>query len=242
MVRGVRRNLPSAILVVMKFSRRQVLGGAAAAALLSSCGGTPMNGAEDDAGPRPDSGPMCTVYPQETQGPFYLNLNLLRTDITEGKPGVPLLLQLLVQRSDCSPLAGVAVDVWQCDAGGVYSGYPNQLGGVDTTGMTFLRGTQITGGDGRAAFTTIYPGWYPGRTTHIHFMVHPTASMVATSQLYFPEDVTAAVYALDPYAAHGPKDTPNTSDGVFLTGTSPPLAGVTGDPSGYTLAMTINLA
>ncbi|MCL4236442.1 MAG: hypothetical protein KJ042_18215, partial [Deltaproteobacteria bacterium] len=134
----------------------------------------------------------------------------------------------------------IAVDIWHCDADGVYSGYPGQLGGLDTTGLTFLRGTRITDTDGRARFVTIYPGWYPGRTTHIHFKVHVTGTLEATSQLYFSEDITAAVYATAPYSARGQKDTTNLGDGV-TPGFVPPLLAVTPDGAGYAAALTVTV-
>src|SRR5262245_53288445 len=126
----------------------------------------------------------CTVYPQQTAGPFYLDLDMVRSDITEGKPGAHMELRIdVVMAGSCEPVEGAAIDVWQNDSQGVYSGFKGQLGGLDTTGQTFLRGTQITDAAGRVTFTTIYPGWYPGRTTHIHFRVHPTSTSQATSQL-----------------------------------------------------------
>ena len=134
-------------------------GGADGAAPAASAGGM-------DAG---TAGAACKVYPQETEGPYYLDLDLLRSDITEGRAGTPLALVMqVVSATTCAPLKGVAVDVWHCDAAGVYSGYSGQLGGADTRGQTFLRGTQLTGDDGRVRFDTIYPGWYPGRTTHVY--------------------------------------------------------------------------
>ena len=154
--------------------------------------------------------------PQQTEGPYYLEDDLLRADITEGKPGVPLEVVVIVRRiSDCEPLVGVPVDIWSCDARGVYSGYPGQLGGEDTTGETYMRGTQLTDNVGVATFTSIYPGWYPGRSVHIHFKVHPTAMTEVTSQLYFPEAVTTEVMAVAPYSDHGPSQTSNAEDGIF---------------------------
>jgi protocatechuate 3,4-dioxygenase beta subunit len=176
----------------------------------------------------------CALYPQQTEGPFYLDLDLLRSDIKEGKPGAPLELELVVIRSNgCMPLANAVVDVWQCDVEGVYAGFPGQLGGLDTTGQKFLRGTQITGADGRVVFNTVYPGWYPGRTTHIHFKVHLSATSQMTSQMYFPEDVTTAVYQAAPYAARGQKDTSNTADAIAQTGGMPPVLAVTQTSTGY---------
>jgi protocatechuate 3,4-dioxygenase beta subunit len=182
----------------------------------------------------------CTLYPQQTEGPYYVDGDMLRADIREDRPGTVLQLDLLVLSANgCAPLANAAVDIWQCDAAGVYSGYPGQLGGLDTRGLIFLRGTQLTGADGRVRFTTIYPGWYPGRTTHIHFKVHLTPTQEATSQLYFPEDLNREVYTTAPYAAHGQKDTSNMADG--FAGSAPLLA-VTSTLMGYAASMTITVA
>ena len=184
----------------------------------------------------------CIVYPEQTAGPFYLNLDLLRQDITEGKAGTDLRVELVVQRIDCTPLRDVAVDLWHCDAVGVYSGFPGQLGGVDTTGETFLRGNQVTDAEGVAAFDTIYPGWYPGRTTHMHFRVHTSSTTAATSQIYFPEDVTSRVYATAPYDTRGPKDTANAADSIAAAA-PPPLAAVAGDAAlGYTATIVVTVA
>jgi protocatechuate 3,4-dioxygenase beta subunit len=210
-------------------------GGVAGSATGGTAGSATGGAAGAEAG-------TCALYPQQTEGPFYLDLDLLRTDITEGKPGAPLELELTVIRSNgCMPLANAVVDVWQCDVDGVYAGFPGQLGGLDTTGQKFLRGTQITGADGKAVFKTVYPGWYPGRTTHIHFKVHLSATSQMTSQLYFPEDVTAAVYQTAPYAARGQKDTSNIADAIAQTGGMPPVLSVTQTSTGYrgTLVLTV---
>ena len=252
--------------------RREFVAGVTAAALLPGCGGesesagtggagggsgsgsggtggtagtggsSGSGGSGGSAGASGDAG-ACTLYPQQTEGPFYLDDDLVRTDITEGKSGTPMTLRIrAVGAGSCAPLAGVAIDVWQCDAGGVYSGFPGQLGGLDTTGQTFLRGTQITDADGWVEFTAIYPGWYPGRTTHIHFKVRPTANTEATSQLYFPEDVTTAVYQTPPYDARGQKDTSNAADGIAQTGGFPPVVTVTQTSSGYDAELTVAVA
>src|SRR5688572_18856432 len=102
---------------------------------------------------------VCVITPEVTEGPYYFDPNLER-------PGVATTVKLQVVDGMCQPLAGARVDLWHCDAAGQYSGYPNQTGGVDTTGQTFMRGTQFAGDDGVVEFQTIYPGWYPGRTTH----------------------------------------------------------------------------
>jgi protocatechuate 3,4-dioxygenase beta subunit len=184
----------------------------------------------------------CTLYPQQVEGPFYLDGRLLRRDITEGRSGTPLTLRLqVVSARGCAPLAGLAVDVWHCDATGLYSGYPGQLGGAVTTGETFLRGTQVTDAQGRVEFQTIYPGWYPGRTTHVHFKVHVSRTAEAVSQMYFPEDVTRTIYASAPYRARGQKDTSNVSDGVVRYGGLPPLLSIA-QASGGAYAATLTVA
>ena len=184
----------------------------------------------------------CVLYPEQTAGPFYLDLDSLRRDITEGKAGAPLQMVVRVQDESCAPLRDLAVDLWHCDANGVYSGFPGQLGDLDTTGETFLRGTQITGDDGVAAFDTIYPGWYPGRTTHVHFKVHASGTTEATSQVYFPEDTTFQIYGTAPYDARGQKDTPNLADGIAVANPAP-LAAVTGDSSsGYVATVVVTVA
>jgi hypothetical protein len=189
-----------------------------------------------------DGGNVCTVYPQQTEGPYYLDLDLLRRNITEGKPGTPLRVAVHVQDESCAPLKDVPVDLWHCDADGVYSGFPGQVGGLDTSGEIFLRGTQVTDADGIAEFDSIYPGWYPGRTTHIHFKVHTSSITEATSQLYFPEQVTAAIYATPPYAVRGQKDTPNDLDGV-TGGALPPLAMISGGPAwSYVATIVVTVA
>jgi protocatechuate 3,4-dioxygenase beta subunit len=196
------------------------------------------------AAERADRAARCTVYPQQTEGPYYLDRRLLRRDVTEGREGAPLTLRVqVVSATDCAPLRGLAVDVWHCDAAGVYSGYPGQLGGVVTSGETFLRGTQITDDQGRVEFRTIYPGWYPGRTTHVHFKVHVSRTAEATSQMYFPEDVTRAVYSAAPYRARGQKDTPNARDGVARFGGIPPLLSIGAASGGaYAAALTVAVA
>lgn len=193
------------------------------------------------ATPPANQGPgTCTLYPQQTEGPYYVDGDMLRADLREDREGTLLVLELQVLRADgCTPLANAAVDVWHCDAAGVYSGFQGQLGGLNTTGQIFLRGTQLTGADGRVQFTTIYPGWYPGRTTHIHFKVHLSPTEEVTSQLYFPEDLNRQVYETDPYAEHGQKDTSNLADG--FAGSAPLLA-VTSTLLGYAASMAITVA
>ncbi|WP_407522175.1 intradiol ring-cleavage dioxygenase [Methylobacterium oryzisoli] len=139
---------------------------------------------------------VCPLTPEAVEGPFYLDPRLVRADIREDRPGVPLDLRLrVVATPSCGALAGARVDVWHADAQGRYSGYPGQGDrGASTVGRTFLRGTQFTDREGVAAFRTIYPGWYPGRTTHVHVKVILDTRTALTGQIYFPDPANAAVH------------------------------------------------
>lgn len=168
----------------------------------------------------------CVVRPAQTEGPYFvdemLNRSDLRKDSTDGsvQAGVPLELAIVVTRwaaGACAPLPDAQVDLWHCDVRGVYSGVKDPA--FDTVGQKFLRGFQRTDATGRAQFTTIYPGSYPGRTVHIHFKIRPPAARQPgfefTSQLYFDDLLTDRVFAADPYAARGPRSTRNEHDGSF---------------------------
>src|SRR5262245_48213159 len=131
--------------------------GALASVALYGCG------AEEDETTRAVGGgstvPDCVLTPEQEEGPFYIDLARARQDIVEDRPGMPLALAVTVVDSNtCKPIRDAAVDVWHCDALGVYSGEPSE----GSEGETYLRGIQLTGGDGLAEFATIYPGQYPG--------------------------------------------------------------------------------
>ena len=170
----------------------------------------------------------CPPTPEQMEGPYYLDRARVRGDITEGKPGVPLRLALRVTDADpsCTPIAKAVVDVWHCDALGIYSGYagaavaPTHVQPVDD--KTFLRGTQPTDATGDVQFRTIYPGWYTGRTTHVHVKVH-AGTKVVTTQLYFPEEVTTSVYRRAPYNQHANRDTSNDADAALRGVSAKPL-------------------
>jgi protocatechuate 3,4-dioxygenase beta subunit len=152
--------------------------------------------------------PDCVLTPELTEGPYYLDLDLMRRDITEGRPGLAYDLAVkVVDAESCEPIEGSIVDVWHCDAEGVYSGVQGDDG-------TFLRGVQVADGTGTATFRTIFPGWYQGRAVHIHLKVIQ-GGQTWTGQLFFAEQTLEAVYALEPYSERGPADVPNESDGIF---------------------------
>ena len=157
------------------------------------------------------TGNVCMVQRETTEGPYYIDPGLIRADITEGLPGLPLALALQVVDAGCTPLQGARVDIWHCDAAGRYSGYARE----NTAGDTFLRGTQMTGADGVARFATIYPGWYPGRAVHVHYKVWLNSREVLTSQLFFPEAVSDQVYEkVAAYGGRGTRNRLNQNDGI----------------------------
>ena len=172
---------------------------------------------------------LCIVRPQQTEGPYFVDERLHRSDIrsdpTEGRimAGVPLTLTLQVMRlnaSGCFPLPDARVDIWQCDAEGVYSDVEDP--GFNTRGQKFLRGYQMTNAQGDARFLTIYPGWYPIRTVHIHFKVRTAAiagrNFEFTSQLYFPDELTGRVHTALPYSSKGRRRVRNHHDFIFRDG------------------------
>lgn len=178
--------------------------------------------------------PDCIVTPAQTEGPFFIDTGLNRSDI-RGEPGggmsagLPLALSLRVSAvtaGACTPLPGALVEVWHCDAAGVYSGT------TGAPGKRFLRGHQITSASGEVRFLTVYPGWYPGRAIHIHFKVlagnAAGRTVEFTSQLYFDEKVNDRVMSQPPYAARGPRRVRNDEDYLYRNGgnllTTTPLA------------------
>ena len=167
----------------------------------------------------------CTVSTELTEGPYYFDVDSIRSDLREDRQGTVLRLAMRVQRAgSCAPIGNALVDLWHCDADGVYSGFERASlggpggpgpGGGRTDQHTYLRGAQVTNADGVVEFTTIYPGWYRGRTTHIHTKVHLDRRTMLTTQLFFDEAVNQAVYSGQPYARHPGRTTFNDSDGIF---------------------------
>lgn len=255
----------------LRVSRRRalVLGGTVGlAGVLAACdtgSDAPSTGAVSSTVPVTDPAALldvantCVLAQEEAQGPYWFDVDSIRSDIREGRPGLTLTLALRVHDlSSCSlggavrPVPNSVVEIWHCDAGGVYSGFataatrepgrppgaPNTHGGerpgppVGTSSDgsyssgnpeatpsddgTYLRGAQAADSNGVVRFTTIYPGWYPGRTTHIHCKVHLDRRTVLTTQLYFDDNLTEEIYrAVPPYTEHAVRDTRNDTDSIY---------------------------
>ena len=199
------------------------------------------------------SGAGCIVRPEQTEGPFFVDEELDRSDIRSDPatgvvcPGVPLTLTFVVSRlgsSGCVPLVGAQVDVWHCDRNGHYSDVNDSR--LDTTGKKFLRGYQRTNDAGRASFQTIYPGWYAGRAVHIHFKIRTPAQQAArasefTSQLYFLDALTDRVHRLDPYAENRGHRLRNPEDGLYRRGGSQLELAPAPVPPGYAAEFRVAL-
>jgi len=213
-----------------RLDRRQALAFLArgGALLVAACGTTP-------------GGPACSLAPTLTTGPYWWDAPLHRSDLRSDSqplagagpvPGVPLVLTLRPFTSTdawCRPIRGARVDLWHCDARGAYSGVQDR----GTGGRDFLRGYQVTDDAGEVRFVTVYPGWYPGRTAHIHAKVRlfdPFGEVTTemSTQLFFDDTVTDVVLEKEPYAGRGPRDTRNVDDRI-LRGHSAPFISVAGD-------------
>jgi protocatechuate 3,4-dioxygenase beta subunit len=235
-----------------KISRRELLGmmGAVGAAAVVGCddddGGSPEPTATQAAAPSATTSALatrtpapssldCVVSPEMVEGPFFLDEQVNRSDIREDSEGVPVRLRITiydVEGEACTPLAGVIVDVWHCDAAGVYSGV--EQNGTDET---FLRGYQITDDAGAVEFTTVYPGWYTGRAVHIHMKVRTEPEsdqgFEFTSQLFFDDALTDQVYTQAPYNTRGTPDTRNDVDSIYRSGGAQMLLTLSENNGGY---------
>jgi protocatechuate 3,4-dioxygenase beta subunit len=236
-------------------SRREILAllGASGVAALAGCKPSRDVAEVDTAGGA--ALPSCVVRPEQTEGPYFVDARLDRSDIRSDpasgavKEGVPLQLAFVVSRvaadGACTPLTGVHVDLWQCDAAGVYSSVKDPS--FDTTGQQFLRGYQLTDTTGTARFTTIYPGWYRGRTVHAHFKVRMEPSSERgyefTSQLYFDDGLTDRVHAREPYASKGQRTLRNAGDGIFRRNGDQLMLAMDGsqEPHGYASTFHLGL-
>jgi len=229
-------------------SRRDTLKllGVGSAALFASLA---RSGATNLAMPTsmPRAALACVVRPELTIGSYFVDDQLNRSDIrfepadNSVKRGAPLTLAIGVYdvaNRRCTPLEGAQVDVWHCDALGHYSGVDEP--GFDSTGLIFLRGFQLTDANGKVQFKTIYPGWYSGRTVHIHFMIRTTGAAGQryefVSQLFFSDMLTDRVHAQKPYKRKGRRNTRNADDNIYSKGGDQLLLNVTGNSSSSYIA------
>lgn len=214
--------------------------------------GEPLSGRQGAGGvPRPT--PACVVRPEQIEGPYFVDKMLNRVDIRPDPStgtiagGVPLTVAFAVSQvgagGACVPVSGAQVDLWQCDARGVYSGVKDA--NFNTVGRHFLRGHQLTDTGGNARFVTIYPGWYPGRAVHLHFKIRTTPSAAKgyefTSQLYFDEGLTGRVFAREPYSARVGRRVKNNEDRFFRSGGEQLVMPVSETRDGYSGAFSIAL-
>ncbi|MGI8740507.1 MAG: intradiol ring-cleavage dioxygenase [Gammaproteobacteria bacterium] len=201
---------------------------------------------------KPDSTPACVVRPEQMEGPYFIDKKLrradIRTDPSNGtvKDGARLDLTLRVSRIDgrtCMALTGAIVDIWQCDARGVYSGFEDINGLFDTRGQQFLRGFQETDNQGVVRFVTIYPGWYQGRTVHVHFKIRTgdESGYEYTSQLYFDDALSDRVFARGAYAGRPRREVRNEQDWIYQEGGKDLMLAVTEQAQGYAGMFDIGL-
>ena len=249
-------------------SRREVLAllGGSSVALLAACAPGALASPSPTATTQPTSAaatgtaaataaattvPSCVVRPALTEGPYFVDEKLNRSDIRSDpatgvvRPGALLTLTFLVSRvsgSACTTLSGAMVDVWHCDALGVYSDATDPTLG-STKGQKFLRGYQTTDASGTAKFTTIYPGWYQGRAVHIHFKIRPTSTSEFTSQFFFDDTLSTQVFAQAPYSQKGTQGiTRNSADGIYQQSAGKMLLSATKSGDAYAATFDIGLA
>jgi protocatechuate 3,4-dioxygenase beta subunit len=165
----------------------------------------------------------CTVYPAQTIGPCYAQMPTSRADISDGLGGLPLRLSFLLVRSNgCTPVPDASIDIWHSGSEGIYSAYATGTicnpGTQNVLSQMFCRGVQTTDAAGRADFSTVFPGWYTGRTIHIHFTVRIGGRESVTSQLYFDDALSDEILAQGDYKARGKRDTTNANDSLFRSG------------------------
>jgi protocatechuate 3,4-dioxygenase beta subunit len=199
-----------------RFTRRSSLAKLGGLVVAGLSGGALVSSEEAEGGNKAvETGAVsCVLTPELTEGPYYIAGEKVRRDIREGHPGTLLTLHLRVLSvASCAPIKGAAVDIWHADAAGNYSGF-----GSDTSSRTFMRGIQRTDASGLATFLTVYPGWYQGRTVHIHVKVHAGGRVVHTGQLFFPDSLTDVVYERTPYSSRPNRTTRNAQDSIYVNG------------------------
>ncbi|MFM1952055.1 MAG: hypothetical protein RJA33_849 [Actinomycetota bacterium] len=150
----------------------------------------------------------CTPTQSLSEGPYYSTNTPVRSNIVSGQLGTKTVLTITVVDASCKAVKGAKVDIWHASAAGKYSA-------VEGNTQNFLRGSQVTNAAGKVTFTTIYPGWYPGRTMHIHFKVWRNGQDVLTSQFFASDSGNAKIYATGEYAKRGNQDTYLNSDRIY---------------------------
>ncbi|MGF0171861.1 intradiol ring-cleavage dioxygenase [Streptomyces sp. Marseille-Q5077] len=239
--------------------RRTVLIATGATAASLAVAAAPEAPTAEAADPAPvAAAAVCTLTKEMTEGPYYLDGQLVRADISEDKTGIPLELTLtVVDDSTCAPLNNALVEIWHCDALGEYSGFVGNNGHDEPDNGTFLRGGVLTGSDGVARIRSVYPGWYRGRCVHIHAKVHTDVTLtddgsftggeeLHTGQLFFDETITTRVAALAVYAANTVPRTTLAQDGIYDDGGAASglltLTALGSSPSaGYAGALTLGV-
>lgn len=237
------------------FLKSLFVGAISAPAVLAACGEdeaaavTPSTGTSTGTGGTGTSG-SCTVAPTETIGPFPTKVpaSYVRSDITDGRTGYKMTAKITITNTSnsCAALAGVLVDIWHCDAEGNYSEYGGTgMQSTNYTNVHFLRGRQTTDANGLVTFTSIFPGWYSGRATHIHVHIYAAnGTSLKVTQIAFPEGAGTAVAAVNGYSKGLSGYTYNKSDNVFSDDTAgAEIATVTGSTTaGFELVMNIGVA
>jgi hypothetical protein len=198
-----------------------------------------LYGLRTQLGDEPAAAASCLLQREVTEGPYYLDLDLVRRNVRRGRSGTPLTLRFkVVDATTCRPIPGAAVEIWHADAAGVYSGVAGNSG-------NFLRGTQRADSHGNVRFESIVPGWYPGRTPHVHMKVFVSGDEVHTGQVFFRATALRAVYAQGVYKSRGQADTSNGSDGIYGAAGSRALLAMkrkgTAVSSGYTGSLTVGV-
>lgn len=188
-------------------NRRDVLKAAGGVGLAAVFGARALEYLADDAEAATTT--TCLLTRETTEGPYWIDGALSRRDVTEGKAGVPVVLRFTVLNArTCKPIRNADVEIWHCDALGNYSA-------VNGAATRFLRGHQRSNALGKAEFLTIFPGWYPGRTPHIHMKVSVGGNEVHTGMVFLDEKITTTVYKQAPYRSRGQYDTPHARDGIY---------------------------
>lgn len=229
---------------MVSIHRRELIAGAGALGLTAlpilACAQQPKAAAPAAGSARLIAGTACPVTPEQTEGPFYFDPEMVRQDIGEGKAGAPLRLRLqIVDAAGCAPGPRARVDIWHCDAEGAYSGYDRER----TRGQRWLRGTQFADAEGVAEFRTVWPGWYQGRAPHIHVKAWLPDRREVTSQLYFADALSDAVYSQGPYAGRAGRRLRNGDDRIFRSsGDAVPIVQASAAADGYDGAIVIALS